>query len=231
MNKLAAVLVAFMFTLGYSYAEDLAEDTTSEEDLAEEKSNGQARELKLGAEFVSPGFDVWDSGSGVEAKMIFWQDEKVGLAASIGYQGWDVTDEVGGAWLTDEVVWLFRYDGDASMIPLGLSGVYRHAFNEKTKLVAEGGIRYVIVNSDVQLQEVVTDGSVAVGRVTDIDIDDGIVGFVGVDLEHALKSGLRLFAGLSAQFDLSKGDVSTVYGAGENELEATIFRVGAAWDM
>lgn len=233
MNKTVAALAAFMVTFGHCYAEDIVEDVTT----------GKSRELKLGAEFVFPDQDDdWDSGFGAEAKIIFWQDEKFGFAASIGLQKWDVNDDIisYGKYLGGGVAYGFAagLEGDANMIPLGFSGVYRNSIGDNTTLVFEGGIRYVVVDSSVSFgyaEALVDDRGnyIAWSEVLDVDIDDGIVGFVGADINHELKSGLRLFAGAGFQFDLSKGDVSVagVDTGYENELKATFVRVGAAWDI
>jgi len=199
-------------------------------------------QLKFGGEGVIPGDDSWDIGYGASAQVIFWTDSGLGLALSAGAQIWDVNDDVTG--YVEDVgggfVAKYRegFEGDAVMLPLGASGLYRIALGETTSLILEGGLRYVIVNSNVKFVEAfevddATGNALVEAMSYDIDLDNGVVGLVGGDFEVALSESFNLFAGAGYQFDVLKGDISVVGidSDVENELKAFYARAGISLDI
>jgi len=199
-------------------------------------------QLKIGGEGVIPGDDSWDIGYGASAQVIFWTETGLGFGLYAGAQMWDVTDDVvvygedlgGGVGYAQGL----GLDGEAIMIPVGASALYKIALGETASLTLEGGVRYVIVNSNVELiyAEAFADAYgnyIAAAESYEIDFDDGIVGVVGADFELALSEGFYLFAGAGYQFDVLKGDI-TVGGINsevENELNAVYARAGITLDI
>jgi hypothetical protein len=204
---------------------------------------GKSTEFKLGGEALFPGQDDdWDKGYGASARVIFWQESGLGLALSIGVQKWDVNDEVYsyGEYLGYGIGYGYAagLEGDATMIPLGASGLYKIPVGQTATLTLEGGIRYVIVNSNVKFveAEALADSygySINDSYSYDVDYDNGIVGLIGAEFDVELSKGFRLFAGAGYQFDLMKGDteVAGIDINYENELKAAFIRAGLAWDM
>lgn len=190
-----------------------------------------------------PGQDEdWDKGYGASARLIFWQEVGLGLALSIGAQKWDVNDEIYtyGEYLGYGIGYGYAagLEGDATMVPLGASGLYKIPFGKTVNLTLEGGIRYVIINSNVKFvkAEALVDryGNAYVESDSyDVDFGNGIVGVIGAELDFELTKGFRLFAGGGYQFDLHKGELEV---DGEeidykNELKAAFIRAGVAWDL
>ena len=59
-----------------------------------------------------------------------------------------------------------------------------------------------------------------------MDIDNGMVGFIGADIDFDLGSGWRLFAGGGYQFDVMKGDIESAGLKTENELAGAFVKGG-----
>lgn len=124
------------------------------------------------------------------------------------------------------------------MIPLGVSGMYKIPVGQAANLTLEAGVRYVIVNSNVEFieAEALADSyghSYSQSASYDVDLDDAIVGIIGAEFDFELSQGFRLFAGGGYQFDIVKGDV-TAGGMDidyENELKAAFIRAGVALDL
>jgi len=116
--------------------------------------------------------------------------------------------------------------------------MYKIALGDTASLTLEGGLRYVIVNSNVEFvqAEAIADAYgnyIAAAESIEIDFDDGIVGVVGADFDLQLGEGFYLFAGAGYQFDVLKGDI-TVGGINsevENELNAIYARAGITLDI
>lgn len=200
-------------------------------------------EMRIGGEGMLPGNDDdWDIGYGASAQVIFWSDTGLGFALSAGAQQWEINDDVtaygedlGGGYGYGYAAGL---EGDAMMIPLGASALYRVALGQTASLTLEGGLRYVIVNSNIEFvqAEAIADmygNYITYAESYEIDIENGIVGVLGADFEMEVSPGFRLFAGAGYQFDVLKGDTSIVgfdidY---ENELKAIYFRAGLAFAL
>jgi len=200
-------------------------------------------EIKISGEGILPGNDDdWDIGYGASAQMIFWSETGLGFALSAGAQKWDVNDDVTSYGLDLGGGIGYGYaaglEGDAMMIPLGASVLYRIALGQTASLTLEGGLRYVIVNSNVEFVQAEALADIYGNYITsseayEIDIDNGIVGVVGADFEMEVSPGFRLFAGAGYQFDVLKGDTA-IGGIDldyENELKAIYLRAGLSVDL
>jgi hypothetical protein len=203
----------------------------------------KSSEFMISGDFVVPGQDDdWDKGVGATARLVFWQNSTLGYALVIGAQKWDVNDEIysGGQYLGSGIAYGYAMglDGDATMFPLGVSGMYNIPFGPTTSLTLEGGLRYVIINSNVKFIEAEVLGDSYGNRLTDarsydVEYDNGILGVINAYFNMDISKGFRLFAGVGYQFDLVKGRVE-VGGLDinyKNELKAFQASAGVAWDF
>lgn len=180
--------------------------------------------------FYMPGEDEnFDSGFGAEAQACFWANEKetVGVALALGAASWKVKE------YSD----IFNYgiaavgmssDGDVTLLPFGGSILLRPLNNPKLALTVELGARYVSVNSEVTLEyaEASAYGQYFYSKGI-AEIEDGIVGVAGLNIEGRLHEQVSVIAGVGYQFDISKGDATWMgVDIGENELKAAMVKTG-----
>ena len=124
--------------------------------------------------------------------------------------------------------------GSVYMFPLGGSLVLRQQAGDRLNLSAEAGIRYVVVESDVELDGFL--GTPGVGGQPslneDLGIDDGIIGLLLADIEYLLGGSTRIVTGIGYQFDLEKGDAE-LFGqrTGDNELQAFFAELGISVEI
>ena len=60
-----------------------------------------------------------------------------------------------------------------------------------------------------------------------LDIDDGVIGVLGLDYERYFSVGKSFFAGAGYQVDLDKGSIqASDIGTKDNQLDAFLIRVG-----
>lgn len=203
----------------------------------ESAENREGPQLRISLDYLLPkDDDVWDDAVGATAQLLFGQSGNAALALSIGVQEWSANEDVYGGWTYVGSGIYYGVDtglkGDATMVPFGLSAIFKSELGEGVNLVLEGGVRYVFVDSSVTVDATewamnIYGQSVAQGYSWDVDIDDGFVGLLAADLDFDLGLQSSLFAGIGYQFDISKGDVE-FRGAriGENELQAFLLRAG-----
>lgn len=177
-------------------------------------------EVRLRPYAIFPGDDdTWDNAYGLEAKCIFWADPNFGIALSGGIEQWNVTDDIYA-----DPGYAIKADGDAVMIPLGISALLRPLpSNSPFTLTLEGGLRYVVVNSDITITA--TDYEYI--YEDEVDIDNGLIGLIGADLSIPIAPKASVGLGMGYQFDISKGDATWVgINIGENELEGFYINLG-----
>lgn len=200
-------------------------------------------EWSLSADYIRPSSDdLWSKAGGGTLKYTHWSRPGRGLAFSIGYQPWAVNDSsyldvysLGGGYTGG---YANRAEGDATLIPLSLTGVFQHTLDEQWRLNLEAGISYVIVNEDILFHEaegyayndVIID---AVVYETPVTIDNSLMALFSADLLFQPRErNYSIFAGIGAQVDGIKGEVvlPATPIAGEytfdNELKALFFRFG-----
>lgn len=173
--------------------------------------------------------DAYDFGAGLEAQGRIWLNPKVGFAVSIGAGSWRINDRELSV-REDGIVARGKIDGDVSLLPLGGSLLVRPVNGPRMGLVLEAGLRYVAVESDAEIEVAANDGRGNSIYIKDtVEMDDGIIGVIGVEAQVSAGERVSLFAGLSYQFDLSKGDVEWVDNdGGSNELKALGVKAGVA---
>lgn len=177
-------------------------------------------ELRFRPFLLFPGDDdTWDDAAGFEAQCVFWTTSNFGIAVAAGLQKWNVTDGI-----YTEPGYAVEADGDATVIPFGASVLFRPLpVNSQIILTLEGGLRYAIVNSDIDV--VATDYEYIYGD--EVDIDNGLIGILGVDVGIPFSQKASLSFGAGYQFDIAKGDAEW-YGIniGENELKGLMLNFG-----
>lgn len=166
---------------------------------------GGGTEIKLGADMLIPAEDDdWEIAYGFSGRLVLWSPEvpQAGLIIAAGGQTWQVNDTS-----YSDSFGRYRFNGTASMIPFGASLAMRFPFGAAGKMTVEGGMRYVFVDSDVTFvtTEFATDDEPGVVWSSEIDVGDGIVGLVGVELEIPVGVGIALYGGGGYQFDASRG--------------------------
>lgn len=171
--------------------------------------------------YAFPGagdFDLYEGGFGLDVQYRNWVSDPFGFGFSLGWAEWDAdpdSTDVGGSVLGD-------FDGSVTLIPLGVSGLYKLADFTDWRLTLEAGLKYVMTRSDISATRAVT------GETDDIEIGDGVVAVVGADYERSLGNEWSWFAGAAYQFDLQKGDIEVDHGElRSNELQAFFIRAGA----
>jgi hypothetical protein len=190
--------------------------------------------------------EEWKNGTGAEAALIFRGETAIGLGLTLGISRWS-SEAFGQQTYNDRYgqAAMFHSAGDASLLPLGASMVFTPKIEGRFRVGFEAGLRYVIVNSNVDASltyvedeiELVPEGvlqepSVEVGANVavvnkKVEIDDGLVAILGGAFYYDLSESAALFAGLRYQFDLHRGDISWAgTDLGENELAAVMARVG-----
>lgn len=177
--------------------------------------------------------ESYDSAFGVEGQMRFWQNEDVGFALAVGLSSWEL-NELGAYeeyYYGDYVVAVeaVAIDGKVLTLPIGGSVLFRPMMKENISVTIEAGIRYVLVESDAEVEYYYEDITGYTEYIKEeIEIDNGIVGLIAVDVEGKISKDMVVFAGVGYQFDIDKGDaeLSALDISAENELEALVVRGG-----
>jgi len=180
-------------------------------------------------QYFLPDYEDYDFGFGVEGQYRCWKNQNLGFSLAGGVSSWEV-DDLGASVYGGPAVGVSSRDGSVDLVPIGGSILYRPTLGDNISVILEGGLRYVIVDSDVKV------GTTALSALGDVmvtsekvDIDDGVVGLIAASLESELSPGLTLFGGIGYQFDISKGDAKMAgENLGKNELKSFFLRVGIA---
>jgi opacity protein-like surface antigen len=187
---------------------------------------GPAGELSGYFTYYFPGagdYDLFDRGYGVEVQYRHWFDAPLGWALSLGVATWDAKSGSSDLGVPN----FHSFDGSATLIPFGASGLYRLIDAPGFAATLEVGIRYVIVDDDIDFKD-----SNRGDAKQSMRIDDGVVGIIGVDVDFQLDERTALALGVGYQGDLIKGDSSTS-GASlkDNELQAFFVRAGVKFQF
>ena len=182
--------------------------------------------------YAVPGSDDYEGGLGLEGRLRLWLGPKVGLGLSLGLSSWDFnSQQVESRELF--VVTHLSAAGNISLIPIGGSLLLRPIDDGDISLTLEAGFRYVVVNSDIELNVRAADVFGNRQNVADtVDIEDGIVGVLGATLEKKLGPEVSLLIGIGYQFDVREGTVEfNGVELGDNELKALQIGIGLAISM
>ena len=190
MNDMACI---FMVIVAHLSASALAQDSHWEAQAAVE------------AYYADNG--LWDNCTGGEAKLVYWRRPDLGLAFCGGVSQWSVDGKT-------EAVSSDRWQSIASKgqyTSFGLSAIKRIVSDYGPSLCLEGGLRYMLYDSNLKLVEIdrVLSGA---GQFTDIvtpyefDCDDTYVARLSLGLEWPFGRDVRVCTSAGYQLDL---DVST----------------------
>lgn len=170
----------------------------------------------------------WESAYGMEVGLVQWLSPALGLAGSVGFARWQARETA----LSEHdpgssSSFAARIDGDASVLPVGMSILLRPVSGHAAHLSVETGLRYAMVSSDVRARYAYSDSYSAGSGYGRIDLDDVVYGIVAFDLVLPVSPSARVSLGAGYQFDISKGD-ATLDGSriGDSSLEASLVRIG-----
>lgn len=159
-------------------------------------------------------YDLYDSGLTLELQFRDWVGDPWGYLLAIGYGEWQASDdaEKPGANLYD-------FDGDIEVVPFGASILYKMYEDDAWSITIEAGLRYFATDSKITARN--SDQPPA--NRYDVEIDDSIVGRVGVSADYVLSEDFILSLGIAYQKDIEEGDLSTELGPGvDNSFESFI---------
>jgi hypothetical protein len=167
-------------------------------------------ELTVSGQYWFPGAgdtDLFDSGMGATVSYREWFSFPWGVGVNLGLAQWQV-DSGSRAFKYDM---LTDYDGDALLIPLGLSLYFNAIDWDNWNLVLDTGLQYVFVDSNVSVyNNEATDLGVK-GR-QDVDIGGAVLWNIGAEYEYMVSENIYVLGGLGFQTDMVNGD--TDYAGG-----------------
>jgi len=185
-------------------------------------------ELSLGGSYIQPqNRDNFKTGVGGELQLRAWITDTVGVLVAGGASSWETRSEreiqqIGGVIQGNEI------SGNATLIPVGASLIFRDGPGGASAVTLELGIRQVLAESEVDITIASIDSAGAVRlRESRLDIDDSIVALAEAQVAVKFGGASSVFLGVGYQWDIVQGDV-TFEGQkiGENEWEALFFRAG-----
>lgn len=182
----------------------------------------------------------WDSGQGLELQGIYWVDKSQwGIGATIGTASWDIKDYADVKYNpTVQINQVNVLEGDADLLIFGISAFRKLTNNDpgtsKFNADAELGLRYISVDSGIEggYGEEYSDALLV--ALQTLEIDDSIVGVIGLTGDYAIDNNLSIFANASIQIDLDKGSVDNVlsigtFEAGEVEFMSLYGKAGISY--
>ena len=182
----------------------------------------------------------WDSASGGEVQFIYWHLEELGWAFSAGYQAWKPRSS---ETLTPidtprgPATQFSTLSGDASMLPLSVSFIYRGELAPNVQGYAEAGIRYVLVDSEVNNQLTIEqrkrNGELVFRETNDaeFDFDEGLLAAFGGSLHFPIGRRLEVFTGGGVQIDFVRADqrLNGIEQPGKNAQQSFYIFAGFSW--
>ncbi|MCX5753159.1 MAG: hypothetical protein NTW97_05870 [Candidatus Krumholzibacteria bacterium] len=185
-------------------------------------SEGQ---LRFGGYLLAPSDDdIWSKASGMDAQLIMW-GKHAGIGFTFGYGEWTVPEQ-------SSVISNSYYavgsavEGNANMTPLGLSLFLRTGSNSKVNLIIEGGLRLLLMGSDINASLVYYDYYNYATATGTIEIDNAFAGILAADLEIGGNETASLFVGGGLQIGGTSKMKFQNQELGEVELSAAFLRAG-----
>ncbi len=132
--------------------------------------------MVVNATYFSPSEDeLYDFGIGVELQGRFPISDGLAFGLAAGFAGWEVEEQ--SAMLVDGIETLkLDMSGSASLLPIGVSLFFQPELSERLTMTFEGGLRYVLVNSSVDMDVEYFDGATVAVFKEELDIDNGFDG-------------------------------------------------------
>jgi hypothetical protein len=181
---------------------------------------------------VSPArTEDWTDAWQTDLQLRLWHDANLALAVSVGFGNWTAREEYQESEEGD-TLYATSVSGEATLIPVGASLLYRVPLSQHLACVLEGGLRYVFVNSEVtgRVGQLGPSGESIEERI--IETDNFMQGVVSAMLEGSLADDIRLVGGIGYQFDLTAPQ-ETYAGQplGETSFDSLFFSIGLSWDF
>lgn len=173
----------------------------------------------------------WDSAGQADVQFRFWHDEHVGVAVSAGLGGWTARDEYQER-IDDYSIVATSVSGDATLVPVGASLLYRTPVSTHVSCILEGGVRYVFVSSGVTATVDYLDATGGYYEEGAIETENFMQGVVGLSMEGSITQPLRLVGSIGYQFDLT--DPTERFAGeslGETSFSGAVFSIGLSWDF
>lgn len=188
--------------------------------------------LHVSVGFANPNRSAdWDVGAGVEAQLRLWKSRRLALVAAIGMESWEATPEYVEDG-DDSFYSLTDIQGSASILPVGLSILFRSDPEKDISLTCAAGIRYALISSDIIAYTYFEDalGGIEVEDV--IEIDDTVLAVVDIGFGFPVEQGMSLSATLRFQKDLLQPE-ETYQGEllGTTSFDAITFSMGFSWQF
>lgn len=192
-------------------------------------------EIQGAYETLFPVDDLWEGQlHGADVRLVhWWEHSGLGLALTTGYMGWDVKQQT----VYQSASRTHTIHGEASTLPLGISALVRGELPDHPNLLTtlEAGVRYLFLDSDMQLTETLDLGGGASDQETyPVNGEDGLVARIAAGLEPKISEGrnpVRLYANIGYHFDLIKGEATESTWTGFSRqvgLGGTVIQLGLA---
>ena len=156
---------------------------------------------------------LYKDGYGGEVQYRYWLNEDWAVAVAVGVQRLNVES-------TDS-----KINGSAGRVdvyPVGASLVYDFIDYAPFRVLLEGGVRYLFVDSQATMVDVV-------GRQLDLKIDNGFTLVVGASAQYALTENLRVFGAVHYQYDPNGEAINTIYGPQrDNQFSSLLLQAGVS---
>ncbi|MEI6807253.1 MAG: hypothetical protein WCN95_00895 [bacterium] len=179
--------------------------------------------------FMPRNTDDWETGGGIDFQTRFWSSENFGTALCVGFDTWTVKSEYSEESDASGTTTTSIY-GNMSMIPIGISALYRNNIAEKVSLVFEAGVRYIFTQSNINAEITTADANGTSYSKDTISTDSTFAGLVGVSVETEMIEGMVLQLGFSYQFDLTRPrETFTGEDLGVTSFNSAMINVGLAW--
>ncbi|MDR0994342.1 MAG: hypothetical protein LBN38_07265 [Verrucomicrobiota bacterium] len=163
--------------------------------------NDEPGELTLSGRGWIPGdgdFDLFEDGYGVSLSYREWFHFPWAVGVSVGVAHWEV-DDGSDAY---KYPMLTGYEGDALLIPLGVSLYFSMIDWDNWNLNLKTGVEYLFVDSNVS----VFNNEENVKARQDVDIGNAILWNVGAEYEYMIAENAYIAGELGYQVDVMRAD-------------------------
>ena len=173
--------------------------------------------------------DNWDGGVGVMAQTLLPGDYfklpmNYKVALGIGFQQWDVNDDVETIDSGNAANGTGNLDGDITAFQLGASVMRLKGLDNGVELSTEVGLMYSVISSDATINVTYSGG--ANSASDELSIDNTLQAIVGIDASMKANDDLTVFGGLAYQLDFGIGDAEAFGDSEKNVTSALLLRGG-----
>lgn len=165
-------------------------------------------ELTVAGQYWFPGMgdtDLFKNGYGAVVSYREWFSFPWGVGVNLGLSQWQV-DPGSHAFKYDQ---LSAYDGDAMLIPLGLSLYFNMIDWDNWNVILGTGLKYGFVDSNVS----VYNSEAEVMARQDVDIGGVVLWDIGAEYEYMVAENLYVVGGVGFQIDALSGDTEYARGS------------------